>query len=220
MKPVSQNSSRREAYAVRLREATSTSLTPDQVHRIGLEQVAHLESEMDAVLRRLGYVQGTVTERFRHADRDLAYPEREGIRDFILAEYTRIIEDATHRATALFDLRPRGGVKVVRVPEFAERNASASYTPGARDGSRPGQFNVPLPGPTFSRLEMRATAYHEAIPGHHFQLALQQEDTAFLAFARTGSRVKEWLHLPKAGACIRRDSLLTTVGTTEIYPAI
>ena len=65
---------------------------------------------------------------------------------------------------------------VRRIPEYAERNATANYSPPARDGSRPGVFNVPLVGPKFSRLGMRTLAYHEAVPGHHFQTALLQED--------------------------------------------
>jgi uncharacterized protein (DUF885 family) len=67
-------------------------------------------------------------------------------------------------------------VVVRRIPEYQERNAAANYSQPARDGSRPGTFNVPLVGPKFPRLGMRTLAYHEAIPGHHFQIALQQED--------------------------------------------
>jgi uncharacterized protein (DUF885 family) len=76
----------------------------------------------------------------------------------------------------LFDLRPKASVVVRRIPEYQERNASAYYARPARDGSRPGAFNVPPVGPKSSRIDMRTLAYHEAVPGHHFQSALQQED--------------------------------------------
>lgn len=79
-------------------------------------------------------------------------------------------------ARGLFDLRPKASVVVQRIPEYQERNAAANYMFPARDGSRPGTFNVPLVGPKFSRISMRTLAYHEAVPGHHFQLALQKED--------------------------------------------
>ena len=170
------------AYNVRLRESTSTSMTADQIHRTGLEQVARLEAAMDVVLRQLGYNDGSVNERYRKAADDHSYPQRDGIRDVILADYQTMIRDAEQRSAALFDLRPKAPVTVVRIPEYAERNAAANYSSPARDGSKPGNFNVPLVGPTFSRLGMRTLAYHEAIPGHHFQIALQQENTELPRF--------------------------------------
>src|SRR5262245_58171149 len=87
-----------------------------------------------------------------------------------------MVREADRRAAALFDLRPKASVVVRRIPEYAERNAAANYTLPARDGSKPGNFNVPLPGPNFPKLGMRTLTHHEAIPGHHFQLAIQQQD--------------------------------------------
>jgi uncharacterized protein (DUF885 family) len=165
-----------EAYAQRLRDSTSTALTADQIHRTGLEQVSRLEGQMDALLRQLGYREGSVKDRYKKAQDDYSYPERPDIRTTILTDYEKIIADAEQRSAALFDLRPKARVVVHRIPEYAERNAAANYSTPARDGSRPGVFNVPLVGPKFSRLEMRTLAYHEAVPGHHFQAALQQED--------------------------------------------
>ena len=167
------------AYASRLRDSTSTSLTADQIHRTGLEQVARIEGQMDSLLRQLGYTEGSVKDRFKKAQDDNSYPDRPDqadIRTTILADYQKIIRDAEQRSAALFDLRPKAPVVVRRIPEYQERNAAANYSGAARDGSRPGTFNVPLVGPKFSRLGMRTLAYHEAVPGHHFQLALQQED--------------------------------------------
>jgi uncharacterized protein (DUF885 family) len=164
------------AYASRLRTYTSTTLTADQIHRTGLEKVAQLEGAMDKLLRELGYNEGSVKDRFRKAQDDHSYPDRPDVRTAILADYDKMILDAMARSRALFDLLPKAPVVVRRIPEYAERNAAANYSTPARDGSRPGTFNVPLVGPRFSRLGMRTLAHHEAIPGHHFQLALQQED--------------------------------------------
>ena len=175
-----------DAYDWFLHVSTSTALTADQVHRTGLEQVARIEGQMDALLRRLGYNEGPVNERFQKAQDDHSYPDGPDVRATILADYERIIRDAEQRAGALFDLRPKAAVVVHRIPEYAERNAAAYYSFPARDGSRPGVFNVPLVGPKFSRLVMRATAYHEAVPGHHFQVALQQEDRDLPRFRSDG----------------------------------
>ena len=175
-----------DAYAWRLHNSTSTALTADQIHRTGLEQVARIEGQMDALLRQLGYNEGSVKDRFQKAQDDHSYPDRPDVRASILADYEKIIRDAEQRSGALFDLRPKALVVVHRIPEYAERNAAANYSLPARDGSRPGVFNVPLVGPKFSRLGMRTLAYHEAVPGHHFQLALQQEDKDLPRFRSDG----------------------------------
>jgi uncharacterized protein (DUF885 family) len=92
-----------------------------------------------------------------------------------LKRYADYVQDSQRRSQALFNLQPKAPVEVRRVPELTERTASAYYTPPAADGSRPGAFWVPLPGPVFDLLKMRSLAVHEAVPGHHFQLALQLE---------------------------------------------
>ena len=165
-----------DAYAWRLHNFTSTAMTAEQIHRTGLEQVARIEGQMDTLLRQLGYNEGSVKDRFQKAQDKYSYPEQPDVRAAILADYEKIIREAEQRSGALFDLRPKAPVVVHRIPEYAERNAAANYSTPARDGSRPGVFNVPLVGPKFSRVGMRTLAYHEAVPGHHFQLALQQED--------------------------------------------
>ncbi len=173
------------AYASFLRSATSTNYTPDQVHTIGLEQVARLEKRMDSVLRQLGYQDGTVNERYRRAMQETGYAASPDVRTQILADYDKIIRDAEQRAGEFFDLRPKAKVVVQRVPEFRERNTGgAYYVPPAQDGTTTGIFFVPLPGPAFGRLDMRSRSYHEAVPGHHFQFALEQEATSLPRFRR------------------------------------
>jgi len=102
----------------------------------------------------------------------------------LLQRYRDILADAERRAADAFDLRPKAPVVVRREPPFTEKNAAAHYVDPAPDGSRPGTFWAPLPGPTYDILEMRTTLYHEAVPGHHFQIALQRENDRLPLFRR------------------------------------
>jgi uncharacterized protein (DUF885 family) len=86
-----------------------------------------------------------------------------------------MVRDAQHRSDALFNLKPAAPVDVRREPPLTEAAAAAHYSLPAPDGSRPGIFWVPMRGPNFDVIRMRSLSYHEAVPGHHFQLAIQQE---------------------------------------------
>lgn len=163
------------AYAQALAAFTTTRLGADEVHATGLREVARLEGEMDAVLRSLGRREGTVNERYRALNAERRPPAGTDPRAWMLARYTEAVVDAQRRAQGLFNLQPRAPVEVRRVPALTERTASAYYTTPAPDGTRPGIFWAPLPGPSYEVLRLRSLAVHEAVPGHHFQLALQQE---------------------------------------------
>ncbi len=163
------------AYARALVNFTSTNLTAAQIHEIGLREVARIEAEMDRHLRSLGLAEGSIAERMKQLDLRFQ-PKGEGdAREQILASYADMVRDAERRSDALFNLKPRAPVEIRRVPPLTEPSASAHYTLPAPDGSRPGIFWVPLRGPVFDMIRMRSLAYHEAVPGHHFQLAIQQE---------------------------------------------
>lgn len=164
-----------QAYAVRLGFFTTTGLSPREIHEIGQREVARLEGEMDRRLRQLGYTDGSVATRVEQLDADLQPPADPDPRPGILARYQEILDDSVRRAQAFFDLQPKAPCVVKREPLFTEKTAAAHYNVPARDGSRPGVFWVPLPGPKFRVLGMRTLTYHEAIPGHHYQLALLQE---------------------------------------------
>ncbi len=173
------------AYAACLRSQTSTELTAGQIHEIGLREVARIEREMDQLLRESGLTEGTVVARMKQLDEQSFYPDEPDVRAKILADYDRIIRDAEKRCEAMFDLRPQATVEVRREPEFSEQDAAPHYSWPARDGSHPGVFWVPLPGPKFTRsVYMRSTTYHETVPGHHFQGALQLEMTDRPRFVR------------------------------------
>ena len=163
------------AYRNALAQHTTTTLDAEAIHAIGLGEVARLEAEMDALLRRLGRGSGSVAERVRALSRELQPPAQPDPRPALLKRYDDAVRDAERRSAPLFGLKPRAPVEVRRVPALTERTQSAHYTTPAPDGSRPGIFWVPLPGPQFGMLSLRTLAVHEAVPGHHFQLALQLE---------------------------------------------
>ena len=164
-----------KAYEQALAQFTTTRMTAAQIHALGLREVARIEGEMDQVLRRLGRTEGTVQARMNTLRAELQPAAEPDPRPALLARYTAAVRDAEQRAEALFNLKPRAPVEVRRVPALTERTASAYYTTPAPDGSRPGIFWMPLPGPNFGVMGIRSLAVHEAVPGHHFQLALQQE---------------------------------------------
>jgi uncharacterized protein (DUF885 family) len=162
-------------YARALVANTTSTLTPEQVHSIGLAEVARIEAEMDSVLRKMGRSSGSVREREAALQRELQPAAEPDPRPALLERYAAAVRDAQARSLRLFNMQPQAPVEVRRVPALTERTASAYYTTAAKDGSRPGIFWAPLPGPNFDILGMRTLAIHEAVPGHHFQLALQQE---------------------------------------------
>ena len=169
-------------YAAMLRSNTTTDMTAEQIHALGLREVARIEAEMDILLRSLGRTTGTVKERYEALEASVQPSTDPDPRPTLLAHHERILRDAERRAATLFDLRPTAPVSVEREPPFTERTAAAHYTPPAPDGTLPGTVWIPLPGPTFEILEMRSLMYHEGVPGHHFQVTLQQESPDLPAF--------------------------------------
>jgi uncharacterized protein (DUF885 family) len=165
-------------YAWCVRMHTTTDLTPQQVHDLGLAEVARIGAQMDAILRQQGLRDGTVGARLLQlAHRpDQMYPDTPEGRQAILVRYQAILDDINGKLGSSFDLRPRLGVKVEQVPPASAATAPAAYyAMGAFDGSRPGVFYVNLRNPAeVTKFTMPTTAYHEGIPGHHFQLSIAQ----------------------------------------------
>ncbi len=154
-------------------------MTADQIHEIGLSEVARISTEMDAILRERGLADGTIGDRVREITKrpDQLFPDTPEGKKELLARFQAIIDDIDGKLGPAFDIRPKLGVKVEAVPEFAQATApGAYYQPGAFDGSRPGVFYANLRNVAeLPKFTMRTLAYHEAIPGHHFQIAIQQE---------------------------------------------
>ncbi len=166
-------------YAWCVRNHTTTGMTPAQVHELGLAEVARIGAEMDAILQGQGLVEGTVGARLQVLARDPAqmYANTPEDKAAMIAQYQAILDDINGKLGDTFRARPKLGVEVRAVPAFSEKTApGAYYQPGAFDGSRPGVFyaNLRDPGET-PKFAMRTLAYHEGIPGHHFQITIAQE---------------------------------------------
>ncbi len=173
-----------EAYAYDLRRHTTTDLTPDQIHEIGLRQVATIEAEMDRLLRQIGRTEGSVKARIEQLKKDQSYPLTEEGRAQIMAEVERILRDAERRSGELFDHRPTTAVIAQPFPRFRENNAAANYTAPPPDASRPGIFQIPLRPSNMTKFGLRTLVYHETVPGHHFQIALEAENADLPRFRR------------------------------------
>ena len=171
-----------KAYAFDLRRFTTTKLPAEEIHQIGLREVARLEAEMEKVLAGLGRTQGTLKERTKALERDLAYPNTDQGRAAIMADIERILRDAEKRSAALFAETPKAPVVAQPYPPFRWASAAASYSFPAPDGSRPGTFQMPLRPSQLTRYGLRSLVYHETVPGHHFQIALEQENAALPRF--------------------------------------
>lgn len=166
-------------YRHQIRTHTTTDMTAGEIHRLGLDEVERIQRQMDAILDSKGYTEGTVGERMRalgEAERFL-YPDSQAGREQILADYGSIIDTAQAAVVDVFDVQPEAEVEVKRVPEFKEDTAPGAYYQGpSLDGSRPGRFFANLRDVTeVPKFGMRTLAHHEAVPGHHFQIAIQQE---------------------------------------------
>ena len=171
-----------EAYQHFLKAFTTTELTPDEIHAIGLKKVAELERNMDGILRKLGRSDGTVLQRVAQMKRDLSYPVTEDGRKQIMADIGAMIREAERLSAKQFDARPKVAVIAQPYPRFREANAAASYTPPPLDGSRPAIFQMPLRPDQMTRFGLRTLVLHETVPGHHFQIGLMVENVSLPKF--------------------------------------
>jgi uncharacterized protein (DUF885 family) len=177
------------AYAYFLRRFTTTNMTPDQIHELGLRQVESIEGEMDQLLRRLGRTQGSVKDRVEKLGQDLTYanPASDGSRAQIMGDIEIILRDAERRAALLFGKTPKTPVVAQPYPRFREATAAASYSIPPADGSRPGIFQYPLRIEWMTKFGLRSIVYHETVPGHHFDIAQQVENKGLPAFRQLGA---------------------------------
>lgn len=162
-------------YAHNVRKITTTDLTPDEIHQIGLDEVRRIHAEMRGVMQQVGF-DGELAEFFKYvnADPKFFYSEPEQL----IQAYRDMSAEIESLAPKLFEVFPKTPFEVRRVEPFREQSASkGSYQGGLADGSRPGIFyanayNVS----TRPKWDMQSLFLHEAIPGHHFQISLQQEN--------------------------------------------
>jgi uncharacterized protein (DUF885 family) len=178
-----------EMYRLAIQLFTTTDYTPEYIHDFGLLEVDRIQAEILATLEAEGW---DVSSGFYSAISEMAdnpdfyYSDSGEGRDQILADYKAIIDEISEGLTPYFDVMPKAGVEVQRIPEFKEKTSpGAYYQPPAMDGSRPGVFYANLYDIYATpKYGMRTLAYHEGIPGHHFQLAIQQEQDELPFFRR------------------------------------
>ncbi len=189
-----------KAYRLALKFFTTTDYTPDYVHNVGLKEVDRIQVEILKVLESEGI---DITQGFENAigllsaNERFYYPDNDAGREQILADYQKIIDEISAKMNVAFKVKTTASVKVERIPKFKEETSpGAYYQPPALDGSRPGVFYANLfdikATPKYS---MRTLAYHEAIPGHHFQISVAQEledIPLFRKFAPFTAYVEGW----------------------------
>jgi uncharacterized protein (DUF885 family) len=166
-------------YAYALRRNTTTPLKPDEVHELGVREVARIEAEIRAILDANGYAGRPVAEAYDALRKDpqFLFSNDDKGRTEALAEYTRLIDLAMARSQQLFVTLPKAKIEVRRVPEFKEATSAGAYYQGASiDRTRPGVFYANLRDMNeIPKWGMPTLAYHEGVPGHHFQIATAQE---------------------------------------------
>ena len=176
-------------YQHRLERITTTNLTAEQIHQLGLDEVARIHDEMRAIMQQVNF-DGNLAEFFvfMREDPQFYYADSDEGRAAYLAEATRVINDMKGRLDDLFRVKPSADMIVKAVEPFREKSAGkAFYQRPSMDGSRPGVYYANLyqmqDMPTY---QLEALAYHEGIPGHHMQLAIAQELEDMPKFRRFG----------------------------------
>ena len=174
----------KEYYDHQIKTYTTTSMTADEIHNLGLSEVARLEAEMEKVKTQVGF-EGDLKDFFdfvRNKKELMPFTEPQQVID----NFNAIHEEMKPHLKKLFDLVPKTGFEVKRTEAFREASASAEYNQGSLDGTRPGIFYVPIPDvKTYNVYADEDLFLHEAIPGHHYQISLQQEDTSLPDFRKT-----------------------------------
>ncbi|MEW6991463.1 DUF885 family protein [Colwelliaceae bacterium 6441] len=172
-----------------LKRTTTTDLSADEIHQIGLKEVARIHNEMRKIKDKVNF-NGNLTEfmAFMRSDKQFYYPANEAGKARYLREAVGLIDDMKSRLDSLFLTKPKAELKVKAVEAFREKSAGkAFYQSPAPDGSRPGIYYANLYDmeamPTY---QMAALAYHEGIPGHHMQLAIKQELEGLPMFRKFG----------------------------------
>jgi uncharacterized protein (DUF885 family) len=169
-------------YSIKL--YTTTELTANEIHNIGLKEVAKISSEMEKIKTKVGF-NGDLKSFFNHVrelDELIPFNEPQEVID----NFNKIHQKMTPQVNKLFGLQPKTPFEVRRTESFREASASAEYNPGSLDGTRPGIFYVPIPNiKEYNYFSDEDLFLHEAIPGHHYQISLQQENTSLPSFRKS-----------------------------------
>lgn len=171
-------------YQHQIKTYTTTNMKADEIHQLGLDEVARISSEMEKIKEEVGF-KGDLKSFFDHVrnSKDLMpfkTPEE------VIANFNNIHKRMKPQLEKLFDVKPKTPFEVRRTEEFREKSASAEYNQGSLDGTRPGIFYTPIPDATkYNTYSDESLFLHEAIPGHHYQISLTQESTVLPQFRKT-----------------------------------
>lgn len=183
-----------DLYKAYVKQWTTTTQTPEEIHQLGLSEVARIKMEMEKVKEQVGF-KGSIVEFFdyvRNKKELMPFSKPEEV----IANFEKIHATIKPNVDKLFSLQPKIPFQIKRTEAFREKTASAEYNQGAADGSRPGTFYVPIPDvKKYNYYGDEDLFLHEAIPGHHFQISLQQENQSlpdFRKFSWFGAYGEGW----------------------------
>src|SRR4029453_16509234 len=166
-------------YAAALKQATTTNFSPDEVHRLGLAQVAEISAQLDTILKSAGFTTGTVGERLDQLNRSPAqlYPNTDEGRAALIASLNAGVKDMYGRLPRAFATLPNAPLEIRRVPvEIQDGASNGYYNRAALDGSRPAIYFINLKDVgDWPKYSLPALTFHEGVPGHHLQISLAQE---------------------------------------------
>ena len=161
-----------ERYAFRVKESTTTNLSPEEIHQIGLAQVKEIEARMVQVANQLGYKDLKSFSASLQTNPKVHVHSRKEILDL----YQKYTDQMYLKLPAMFGRLPKAKLEIMPIEEFREKEASTSYVQGSQDGSRPGHIMVNTSNfENGTTVDIETTTYHEGVPGHHMQIAIAQE---------------------------------------------
>ena len=174
----------KELYKHLIKLFTTTDMTADEIHNLGLSEVSRISKEMIEVKNEVGF-KGSLKEFFNYVrDNDTLMPFKTA--EDVLKNFNSIHDRMKPQIEKMFDLKPKTKFEVRRTEKFREKSASAEYSPGSLDGSRPGIFYTPIPdAKKYNTYSDESLFLHEAIPGHHYQISLTQENDLLPMFRKT-----------------------------------
>ena len=177
-------------YDAALKQTTTTNMTADEIHELGLKEVARIHEEMKEIMKKVNFKNDNLNDffDFMRTDKQFYYPNTKEGKEAYRLKAVKIIEDMKKELPKLFVTLPKASIEVKAVEPFREKSAGgAFYEEPALDGSRPGRYYINLYDMTNqATYQMEALAYHEGIPGHHMQIAIAQELTDMPKFRKNG----------------------------------
>lgn len=187
----------KDIYSFYARYWTTTAMAPDDIYKTGLAEVAMLRAEMEKVKQQVGFT-GNLDQFIAHVKVDPSAMPYKTEKELIDA-FNAVLKKINPRLKAMFSHTPKTPFEIRQTEKFREATASAEYVPGTPDGKRPGIFYIPIPDATRFNVTsgMESLFLHEAIPGHHYQISLQQENQElpkFMRFGWLGAYGEGWAH--------------------------